>query len=93
MVRVVVPNMLAAQAAGRKRFEVEAATVGDALSELPVADLLFNERGELNQHLNVYVDGDDVRDRGGLAYPLADASEIRVVAMVSGGEPRDAGRS
>jgi molybdopterin converting factor small subunit len=77
--------MLAAQAEGQRRFDVEADTVGGALHALPVADLLFNERGELNRHLNVYVDGTDVRDHGGLTLPLAGAREIRVVAMVSGG--------
>ncbi|HEX4734320.1 MAG TPA: MoaD/ThiS family protein [Thermoleophilaceae bacterium] len=77
--------MLAAQAKGRKTFDVEAETVGDALSALPFADLLFNERGEWHQHLNVYVDGTDVRERGGLEAQLADAREIRIVAMVSGG--------
>ena len=85
MVELVVPSILAAQAEGRRRFEVEAETVGDALRALPVADLLFNERGELHRHLNVYVDGIDHRERGGLDSPLADAREIRVVAMVSGG--------
>jgi sulfur-carrier protein len=85
MVRVVVPSMLAAQAEGRRSFDVEAETVGDALRALPVADLLFNERGEVNRHLNVYVDGVDARERGGLARPAAGAREIRVVAMVSGG--------
>ena len=47
MVRVAVPSMLAAQAEGRKGFDVEAETVGEALHALPVADLLFNERGAL----------------------------------------------
>jgi hypothetical protein len=77
--------MLAAQAEGRKGFEVDAKTVDEALHALPVADLLFNERGVLNQHLNVYVDGTDVRERGGLECSLAGAHEIRIVAMVSGG--------
>jgi molybdopterin converting factor small subunit len=77
--------MLAAQAGGRRSFEVEAETVGDALHALPVADLLFNERGEMNRHLNVYVDGIDAREQGGLQGPLAGAREIRIVAMVSGG--------
>ena len=85
MVRVVVPSVLAAQADGRQRFDVEAKTVGDALHALPVADLVFNERGQLRQHLNVYVDGTDTRDRGGLQASLAGAHEVRVVAMVSGG--------
>ena len=85
MVRVVVPGILAAQAEGRRRFDVDAETVGDALHALPVADLLFNEHGALVPHLNVFVDGIDVRERGGLESPLTGVSEIRVVAMVSGG--------
>ncbi|HEX4187072.1 MAG TPA: hypothetical protein VHY83_04155 [Solirubrobacteraceae bacterium] len=85
MVRIVVPGILAAQAEGRKSFEVEAETVGDALRALPVADLIFNERGDLNGHLNIYLDGTDVRERGGMHCPLAGAAELRVVAMVSGG--------
>jgi molybdopterin synthase sulfur carrier subunit len=85
MVRVVVPTMLAAQAQGRRSFDVEAETAADALRALPVADLIFNERGELPRHLNVYVDGTDHRERGGLDSPLAGAREIRIVAMVSGG--------
>ena len=85
MVRVAVPSMLAAQAQGRKGFDVDGETVGEALHALPVADLIFNERGALNQHLNVYLDGTDVRERGGLDCPLAGVREIRIVAMVSGG--------
>ena len=85
MVHVVVPTILATQAEGQRAFEVEAKTVGDALRALPVVDLVFNQRGELNQHLNVYVDGLDHRERGGMESPLAGAREVRVVAMVSGG--------
>ena len=86
MVQIAVPGMLAAQAEGRRTFELEAATVGAALRALPFADLLFNERGELQQHLNVYVDERaDARERGGLDAPLEGACEIRIVAMVSGG--------
>jgi sulfur-carrier protein len=85
MVRIMVPTMLAAQAEGRQRFSSEGGTLGEVLHALPVADLIFNERGELNRHLNVYVDGVDARELGGLSSSLADAQEIRVVAMVSGG--------
>jgi len=85
VVQVVVPSILADQADGRQRFDVEAATVGEALRAPPVADLLFNERGEWSTHLNVFVDGTDARERGGPACPLAGAREILVVAMLSGG--------
>ena len=85
MVRVALPSMLAAQADGRRRFDVEAKTVGDALHALPVADLVLNQRGELRPYVNVYVDGMDAREHGGLAYPLDGAQEVRIVAMLSGG--------
>lgn len=85
MVRIALPSILATQAAGRRSFDVEAETVGEALRALPVADLLFNERGDLVRHLNVYVDGVDARERGGLDGPLTGARDIRIVAMVSGG--------
>jgi hypothetical protein len=84
---VMVPSMLAAQAHGQGRFavEAEAETVGDAVHALPVADLLFNERGEWNRYLNLYIDGTDSRDRGGLACPLAGVREIRIVGIIAGG--------
>jgi hypothetical protein len=85
MVRITVPNVLAAEAGGRKCFDVDARTVGEALHTLPVADLLFNERDELRRHLNVYVDGIDVRESGGMACPLAGVQEVRLVVLVSGG--------
>jgi molybdopterin converting factor small subunit len=85
MVVVVLPGILAAQAGGRKRFEVDAATAEEALRALPVADLLFDERGELRPLVNVFVDGRDVREGGGLDASLADARELRVVGAVAGG--------
>jgi len=85
VVQVVVPSMLAAQAEGRAHFDVDAATVGEALHALPVADLLFDERGEWNRFLNVYVDGTDAREHGGLACSLAGARQVRILGMLSGG--------
>ena len=85
MVLVRLPSLLAAQAGGQGEFEVEAATVEHALRQLPVADLLFDESGELRRLVNVYVDGKDVRDLEGLHTPIADGAEIRVIAAVAGG--------
>jgi molybdopterin converting factor small subunit len=85
MVVVRLPSLLAVQAGGQGEFEVEAATVEHALRQLPVADLLFDEGGELRQLVNVYVDGKDVRGLEGLHTPVADGREIRVIAAVAGG--------
>jgi molybdopterin synthase sulfur carrier subunit len=82
---VLLPAVLAAEAGGQKRFELEAATVGDALRQLPVRDLLFDEAGELRRLINVFVDGIDVRGGGLLEETLQPESEVRVVGAVAGG--------
>jgi molybdopterin converting factor small subunit len=85
MAQIVVPSVLAAQAGGRARFDAEAETLGEALRALPVADLLFDARGEWRRHLNVYVDGEDARERGGVECPLTGVREVLIITMISGG--------
>jgi len=82
---VLLPAVLAAEAGGQKRFEVDAATVGDALRALPVNNLLFDETGALRRLINVYVDGVDARGGRLLDEPLRADSEVRVVGAVAGG--------
>jgi len=82
---VVLPSLLAAEAGGQKRFELEAATIGEALKALPVASLLFDEHGALRPLVNVYVDGVDARETGGLDAPLTSEQTVRVVGAVAGG--------
>jgi sulfur-carrier protein len=84
---VLLPSLLASEAGGRNRFELDAATVGEALRALPVASLVFDERGELRPLVNVYVDGVDARDRDGLETALAGPETIRLVAAIAGGSP------
>lgn len=83
MVVILLPSLLASEAGGEGRFEVDGPTVEAALQQLPVADLIFDERGALRSLVNVYVDGADIRDRGGLQAPAS--GEIRIVAAVAGG--------
>jgi len=82
---VLLPAVLAAEAGGQKRFELDAAAVGDALRQLPVQNLLFDESGELRRLINVFVDGTDARGGRLLDEPLSADSEVRVVGAVAGG--------
>ena len=85
MATVVLPGTLAAEAGGQKRFELEAATVGDALRQLPVSNLLFDERGELRRLINVFVDGIDARGGSAPRRAVHREVEVRVVGAVAGG--------
>ena len=85
MAEIIIPSVLAGQANGQWRFDAKGETIGEALRALPVADLIFDARGEWNRHLNVYVDGEDARERGGLERPLTGIREVRIIAMLAGG--------
>ena len=82
MAVVLLPGLLATESGGQKEFELDVATVGEALRALPVADLVLDERGEVRPLVHVYVDGERSQD---LAAPVGVSSRIRIVAAVAGG--------
>jgi molybdopterin converting factor small subunit len=82
---VLLPALLARESGGQGRFELDAATLRDALGALPVRDLCLDEHGELRRLVNVYVDRRDVRGADGLDTTLSDASEVRIVTAIAGG--------
>jgi molybdopterin synthase sulfur carrier subunit len=82
---ILLPGILAEEAGGRRSFELDAASVEEALRALPVADRLFDEHGALRPLVNVYVDGIDVRDLGGLGTSLGGGETVRLVGAVAGG--------
>jgi len=83
MAVVLLPSLLAAEAGGQRRFDVDAATVREALRALPVANLIFDERGQGRPLVNVFVDG---RDERNWDTPLRADAEVRVVAAIAGGD-------
>ena len=75
---------------GEVRVPGHAASVGEALAllwqECPGArDRILTERGQVRPHVNIFVDGENVRYAGGLAAPVRDHAEIVIVPAVSGG--------
>ncbi len=86
-IRVRVASLLYAYTGGRSTTEVEAATVGEALSamEQRFPGLLFrvvDEQGQIRPHMNVFLNEEKVRD---LAAPVTAGAEIFIVGALSGG--------
>lgn len=86
-----LPGALLPFAGGQSRVALEAAPdVGAALRALytlhpGLRDRVQNERGELRQHVNVFVGSDNVRDLDGLATALPEDAEVHILPAVSGG--------
>jgi sulfur-carrier protein len=92
MLRFALPAALQPYADGSAEVELDAPcrTVAEALSALArphpgVVDRVLDERGELRRHVNLFVNGEDVRWLGGLAAPIEACAVLAIVPAVSGG--------
>ena len=70
--------------------DARCATVAHAITALAalhpgVVDRMMDERGELRPHVNLFVDGRNIRFARGLETPLGESGTIDVVPAVSGG--------
>ena len=90
-VTIVLPSALSKLTEGRKRIQVSALTLGEALEKLKnvygdsLAEKLFESTGEPKRFLNFYVNGKNARLHGFLEAELKDGDEIVIIPGVSGG--------
>lgn len=50
-----------------------------------LASFLVDDQGALRRHVNLFIDGEPVRDRRSLTDPVRGASEVFVLQALSGG--------
>jgi sulfur-carrier protein len=88
----MIPGPLRELAGNRGEVHVdgEAQSISQALSLLwarypAVRDRVITEQGEVRPHINIFVDGESIRDCGGLGCPVQDGAEIFILPAVSGG--------
>ena len=89
---VRIPGALRELAGDRSdvRVELRAASVSEALNLLwdrcpGIRDRVVTELGEVRPHVNIFVDGENIRDRDGLSTPVSDSAEIHILPAISGG--------
>ena len=75
---------------GQVRIDGRAESVSDALSLLwdhcpGVRDRVITEVGDVRPHVNIFVDGESIRDAEGLGTRIRDGAEIFILPAVSGG--------
>jgi molybdopterin synthase sulfur carrier subunit len=90
---VLVPGVLRPYADGSATLEVDSEgvhTIGDLLARVErdhpaLGRRLRDERGSVRRHVNLYVDGADIRHAQQLETPVGPGVEVLVVPAVSGG--------
>jgi MoaD family protein len=90
MSTVRIPAVLRPQVGGNKELDVPGSTVGELVTALTsqypsLQSQLLTTEGELNRFVNVYVNGQDVRYLEGLATPVAERDEVRLLPAMAGG--------
>ncbi len=90
-VTVLIPTPLRRFTNGEARVTAAGATVGELLDALDAAYPGLAERiresdGQIRRFVNVFVNGENVRDRGGIATPLKPGDEVGIIPAMAGGE-------
>lgn len=85
-----MPRMLAGFTDGKRRFAVDAQTIEGALraaeEAYPLLRVhLFDEKGALREHVQIFVNATDCRDLASLEAPVSEGDEIIVLQAISGG--------
>ena len=88
-----IPGPLRRLSDGQVTVDVEATDLATAIAALDARypgfkDRLLDEKGELRQFVNVYLNDEDVRLGAGLAAKVGAKDEISIVPAVAGGRCR-----
>ena len=90
MPNVKVPPVLRAQAGGEAIVEVAGEDVSSVLRGLAerypdVSMQLFDDAGELNRYVNVYLNDEDVRLLDGLGTAVGESDTVVILPAMAGG--------
>jgi molybdopterin synthase sulfur carrier subunit len=90
MAQFRIPGPLRRLSEGQITVAVEASDLGAAIEALDARypgfrDRLLDEKGELRQFVNVYLNDEDVRLGPGLKAKVTEKDEISIVPAVAGG--------
>ena len=90
MPKVKIPPVLRAQTGGESLVEVDGDDVGGILRSLAerhpeVSKQLFDDAGELNRYVNVYLNDEDVRLLDGLGTGASEGDTVVILPAMAGG--------
>ena len=88
--KVRIPTPLRKLTNNEELIEVDATTIGGAITELQnrfpgIQERLVDEKGEVRKFVNVYVNEEDIRFLQNQKTPLKDGDEISIIPAIAGG--------
>ena len=88
--KVRIPTPLRKLTNYEELVEINAANIGDAITELQtrfpgIAERLVDDKGEVRRFVNVYVNEEDIRFLQNQQTALKDGDEISIIPAIAGG--------
>ncbi|MCC6234379.1 MAG: MoaD/ThiS family protein [Verrucomicrobiales bacterium] len=89
-VKVRIPTPLRKLTHNEELVQVDASTVGAAITELQsrypgIKERLLDEQGAVRRFVNVYVNEEDIRFLQNQQTPIKDGDEISIIPAIAGG--------
>ena len=89
-IHVLIPTPLRRFTNGEARISGQGSTVGELLDSLDasypgLAERIRESDGQIRRFVNVFVNGENVRDREGAATPLRPGDEVGIIPAMAGG--------
>ena len=89
-IKVRIPTPLRKLTNDQELVQIEAKTVGDAITQLQsrfpgIQERLVDETGAVRRFVNVYVNEEDIRFLQNQNTPLKDGDEISIIPAIAGG--------
>jgi sulfur-carrier protein len=89
-ITVLIPTPLRRFTAGEAKVVVGGSSVAEVLDGLEAAhpgigERLRDDSGQLRRYVNVFVNGQNVRDRQGVDTPLSTGDEVGIIPAMAGG--------
>jgi len=88
--KVRIPTPLRKLTNNEEVVEVNAVTVGEAITELQsrfpgIQERLVDEKGEVRRFVNIYLNEEDIRFLENQKTPLKDGDEVSIIPAIAGG--------
>ena len=89
-VTVLIPTPLRRFTGGDAKVTVTGASVGEVLDALErtypgIGERLRDDSGQIRRFVNVFVNGQNVRDSDGVETPLSSGDEVGIIPAMAGG--------
>ena len=85
-----IPSPLRRFTNGESKIEVRGGDIKQILEELfeahpDIKGHLVEDDGNLRNFVNIFIEGEDIRQKGGMSAEVVDGSDVRIIPSIAGG--------